>query len=198
MKECIENLQANGFIVKVVENKQEALEFAKAQIKTGIKIGLGGSVTVQQIGLLNYLTSVNNIELCNQYEEGISVEENNERRRAGLLSDLYITGVNAITRNGELVNVDGSGNRVAAQIYGPNRVLLFAGINKITDNLETAIERINKVAIVKNLERINEKAAMFGKKEKYTAQTLANKYTFINGEENGRTTIVIVKEELGF
>lgn len=198
MEKCIINLEANGFVVKIFDNKQEALDFAKTQIKDGMKIGLGGSVTVQQIGLLDYLTQLKNVHLYNQYEVGISIEENNKRRREGLLSDLYIAGINAITKNGELVNVDGSGNRVAAQIYGPHKVLLFAGENKITENFQTAIERINDVAIVKNLKRINEKAEMFGKGKKYTKNTLANKYTLINGEEKGRTTIVIIKEELGF
>ncbi len=197
MDKCIKNLEKNGFTVKLVNDKQEALEFAKSQISEGIKIGLGGSVTVEQIGLLDYLVGLKNIELCNQYEKGISGEENVRRRREGILSDLYITGTNAITKNGELLNVDGSGNRVAAQIFGPTKVLIFVGVNKITDDITSAKKRINEVAIVKNLKRINDKALEYGKKP-YTADELANKFTLINGDDKGRTTIVIINEELGF
>lgn len=197
MNECIKNLEKNGFSVIVLEDKQKALEFAKTQIKDGLKIGLGGSTTVAQIGLLDYLVSLKNITLFNQYEKGISHEENIRRRKEGILSDLYICSVNAITKKGELLNVDGSGNRVAAQIFGPKKLLLFVGINKIVDDIHEAIKRIQEVAIPKNLERLNKVAASYGK-ELYTKDTIANKYSFINGDDEKRTTIVLIKEELGY
>lgn len=197
MNECIKNLEKNGFSVIVLEDKQKALEFAKTQIKDGLKIGLGGSTTVAQIGLLDYLVSLKNITLFNQYEKGISHEENIRRRKEGILSDLYICSVNAITKKGELLNVDGSGNRVAAQIFGPKKLLLFVGVNKIVDDIHEAIKRIQEVAIPKNLERLNKVAASYGK-ELYTKDTIANKYSFINGDDEKRTTIVLIKEELGY
>lgn len=197
MNECIKNLEKNGFSVIVLEDKQKALEFAKTQIKDGLKIGLGGSTTVAQIGLLDYLVSLKNITLFNQYEKGISHEENIRRRKEGILSDLYICSVNAMTKKGELLNVDGSGNRVAAQIFGPKKLLLFVGINKIVDDIHEAIKRIQEVAIPKNLERLNKVAASYGK-ELYTKDTIANKYSFINGDDEKRTTIVLIKEELGY
>ncbi len=103
------------------------MDIAKTYIKDGLKIGLGGSTTVAQIGLLKYLVDYENINLCNQYESGISMEENLKRRREGILSDIYITGCNAITKKGELVNADGSGNRVAAQIFGPKKYFFLLG-----------------------------------------------------------------------
>ena len=114
----------HGIELVCVKDKVQALEWAKKMIEPKMTIGLGGSTTVAQIGLLEYLTSLKNITLFNQYEKGISMEENTNRRRQGLLSDLYICGTNALTRNGELINADGSGNRVAAQIFSQKKVLI--------------------------------------------------------------------------
>jgi hypothetical protein len=198
MKELIANLEKNGFEVIRVNDEKEALEVAKSFIKEGMKIGLGGSTSVAQIGLLDYVCSLQNITLYNQYEEGITMEENTQRRREGILSDLYITGCNAITQNGELVNADGSGNRVAAQIFGPKKVLLIAGVNKIVSDIQAGFERITNVAARKNIDRMNEKAVQMGKKPHYDLDNIANKFTYINGDVVGRTTIILVNEELGY
>lgn len=198
MKELIANLEKNGFEVIRVNDEKEALEVAKSFIKEGMKIGLGGSTSVAQIGLLDYVCSLQNITLYNQYEEGITMEENTRRRREGILSDLYITGCNAITQNGELVNADGSGNRVAAQIFGPKKVLLIAGVNKIVSDIQAGFERITNVAARKNIDRMNEKAVQMGKKPHYDLDNIANKFTYINGDVVGRTTIILVNEELGY
>ncbi|MDD3462506.1 MAG: lactate utilization protein [Sulfurospirillaceae bacterium] len=192
------NLEKNGFVVYLEKNKEDALKRAVSFIKDGLSIGLGGSVSVAQIGLLDFLVRQKNITLFNQYEENISMQENIERRRKGLLGDLYITSCNAITRNGELVNADGSGNRVAAQIFGPKKVLLIVGKNKIVDTIEDGFSRIMEIAAPKNIERMNKKAIDLGKEPTYNLRNIAHKFAYINGDEQGRTTIIIVDEELGF
>lgn len=164
MQKRIKNLENNGFEVIEVSDATEAFNKAKEFIKDGQKIGLGGSTTVAQIGLLEYLTKLDNIELCNQYEEGISKDENLERRRQGILSDLYITSCNAITKDGYLVNVDGDGNRVAAQIFGPKKVLLIVGKNKLVDTLEDGFKRVSEVSIPLNIDRMNSKAISMGQR----------------------------------
>jgi L-lactate utilization protein LutB len=164
-----------------------------------MSVGLGGSTTVAEIGLLNYLeTKPLGITLFNQYEKGISMEENTQRRRQGMLADLYVTGCNALTQTGELVNADGSGNRVAAQIFGPKKVLLIVGINKLVPTLEAGFERIKTVAAQKNIDRMNTKAVEMGKEPRYNWDNIANKFAYINGDEPGRTTIILVKESLGY
>jgi len=198
MQETIKNLEKNGFEVIEVSSSKEALNRAKEFIKDGQKVGLGGSTTVAQIGLLEYLTKLDNIELYNQYEEGISKEENLERRRQGLLSDLYITSCNAITKDGYLVNVDGDGNRVAAQIFGPKKVLLIVGKNKLVDSIEDGFKRVYEVSIPLNIERMNTKAISMGREPHYNQDNIANKFTYITGDREGRTTILLVNEELGF
>ncbi len=198
MQKRIKNLENNGFEVIEVSDATEAFNKAKEFIKDGQKIGLGGSTTVAQIGLLEYLTKLDNIELCNQYEEGISKEENLERRRQGILSDLYITSCNAITKDGYLVNVDGDGNRVAAQIFGPKKVLLIVGKNKLVDSVEDGFKRVSEVSIPLNIDRMNSKAISMGKEPHYNSDNIANKFAYITGDRDGRTTIILVNEELGF
>ncbi len=198
MQDTIKNLEKNGFEVIEVSDSTEALKKAKEFIKDNQKIGLGGSTTVAQIGLLDYLTKLDNIELYNQYEEGISKEENLERRRQGILSDLYITSCNAITKDGYLVNVDGDGNRVAAQIFGPKKVLLIVGKNKLVDTVEDGFKRVKEVSVPLNIERMNSKAISMGKEPHYNPDNIAHKFAYINGDREGRTTIILVNEELGF
>jgi len=198
MEKTVANLKANGFGVIVVESAVQALEIAKEFVIDGQKIGLGGSTTVMEIGLLEYLVNTTNIELCNQYEAGITAEENLERRRQGIISDLYITGCNAITRDGEIVNVDGDGNRVAAQIFGPKRVLLLVSENKIVDSIPDAFRRIAEIATPKNIDRMNSKAISMGKEPRYDTDNIANKFVYINADKEGRTTIVLIREPLGY
>ena len=198
IEKTIKNLEKNGFEVLHVKSKEEALNVAKTYIENGLKVGLGGSTTVAQIGLLDSLMTNQNINLCNQYENGISIEENMQRRREGILSDLYITGCNVITQSGELVNVDGDGNRVAAQIFGPKKVLLFVGKNKIVKDIDAGFKRIKEIAVPKNVERMNNKAKSMGKEARYNLDNIANKFSFINGDKKGRTTIVLIDEDLGY
>jgi L-lactate utilization protein LutB len=198
LKITITHLENNGFSVIHVATAAEAFEKARIFVADGMHIGLGGSTTVAQIGLLDWLQNHEDITLTNQYEPGITPEENYERRRQGLLSDLYITGCNAITHAGELVNVDGDGNRVAAQIFGPLKVLLIASINKIVATREAAFERIRTEVAPRNIERMNTKAISMGKEPRWNAKNIANKYAWIDHDKPGRTTIILVDEPLGF
>ena len=198
MEQTIANLKSNGFDVIVAHDASEALEIAKEFVIDGQKIGLGGSTTVMEAGLLEYLTQHAHMELCNQYEEGISMEQNLERRRQCIISDLYATGCNAITRDGVIVNVDGDGNRVAAQIFGPHKVLLLVSQEKIVDNIHAAFRRIEEIAIPKNIERMNGKALSMGKEPRYNTENIANKFTYINSDTKGRTTIILIQEPLGY
>jgi len=194
----IARLADNGFTVIRVATAAVAFAKAKTFVRDGMHIGLGGSTTVAQIGLLDWLQTHEAITLSNQYEPGITPDENYERRRQGLLSDLYITGCNAITHAGELVNVDGDGNRVAAQIFGPRKVLLIASTNKIVATREAAFERIRTEVAPKNIERMNTKALSMGKEPRWNAENIANKYAWIDSDKPGRTTIILVDEPLGF
>ena len=200
MKETIRNRRDHGFEVISVRNAAEALETAKKFFTDNVRsVGLGGSTTVQDIGLLSWLREQTGFQLFDQYEEDISMEENVERRRKGLLADIYVASSNAITRTGYLVNVDGSGNRVAAQAYGPKKVLLIVGKNKIVDDVEAGFRRIEEIVAPKNVERVNKKAFSLKKEQKYTVQNIQSVFVVIKKTDNrNRITLILVDEELGF
>ena len=198
MKELIQILKSCGYDAHFVKTKEEALELSKTYIKSGMSVGLGGSVSVQEIGLLDYLLNKKDITLFNQYEDGISMDENIHRRRQGLVSDIFVTSTNAITKDGKLVNADGSGNRVAAFSYGPKNVLVIVGINKIVENLEAGFKRIMEVAAIKNIERINNKAIEMGKEAKYNIDNIANKFSWVKADDKDRIIIILINEELGY
>jgi hypothetical protein len=199
MQSTIKNLQAHGFKVIPVKNAAEALETAKTFFTGVTSVGLGGSVTVQQIGLLDWLRQPHGFQLYDQYEAGITMAENVERRRKGLLADIFVSSSNAITRSGYLVNVDGAGNRVAAQAYGPKKVLLIAGKNKIVEDVEAGFRRIEEVVAPKNVERVNKKAFSLKKEQRYTVQNIQSVFVVIKkSDDKNRITIILADEELGF
>lgn len=198
MQKLVNTLENCGYKVHLAKDKNEAFEISKTYIKDGISVGLGGSTSVGQIGLLDYLVNNKNITLYNQYEAGITMDENIERRRKGILTDLYVTGTNALTKDGKLVNADGSGNRVAAMIFGPKNVLVIVGKNKIVETVEDGFKRIMEVAAVKNIDRMNSKAIEMGKEPRHNLDNIANKFTYIKADDKDRIILILVDEELGF
>jgi L-lactate utilization protein LutB len=198
MEKLINSFKNCGYDAHFVRTKEEALELSKTYIKSGMTVGLGGSVSVQEIGLLDYLLNKKDITVFNQYEDGISMDENIHRRRQGLVSDIFVTSTNAITKDGKLVNADGSGNRVAAFSYGPKNVLVIVGINKIVEDVEAGFKRVMEVAAVKNIDRINNKAIEMGKEPKYNLDNIANKFSWVKADDKDRIIIILVDEELGY
>ena len=198
MEKLINSFKNCGYDAHFVKTKEEALELSKTYIKSGMSVGLGGSVSVQEIGLLDYLLNKKDITLFNQYEDGISMDENIHRRRQGLVSDIFVTSTNAITKDGKLVNADGSGNRVAAFSYGPKNVLVIVGVNKIVEDVEAGFKRVMEIAAIKNIDRINNKAIEMGKEPKYNLDNIANKFSWVKADDKDRIIIILVDEELGY
>ncbi len=199
MQKIIENLQKNGFNVVFVKNKLEALAEAKKLFQNVKTVGLGGSKSLQDIGLVDWLRAQKNLNLLDWFQEGISKEKNAELRLASLSSDILVTSSNAITESGYLINVDGTGNRVAGQIYGPKKVLLIIGKNKIVKDVEAGFERVEKEAVPPNVERLNAKSAKFGKEPRYTKDNIQNIFCVIKkSTDTQRINIILVDEVLGF
>lgn len=191
-------LEENGYKVYKAANKKEALEISQSLIKKGMSVGLGGSTSVKEIGLLDDLVSRTDITLFNQYEKNISMEENKHRRRHGMLTDMYVTSTNALSKDGKLINADGSGNRVAAMIFGPINVLVIVGKNKIVETLEDGFKRIQEVAAIKNIQRMNNMAISLGKEPRHNLDNIANKFSYIKADEKDRIILILVNEELGY
>jgi len=149
----IKALKNNGFDAEYADNSKEALKKALSMIPKEATVGISGTVTIREIGLVDALEKQGNT-IYTDWNHGLEVEEKLRIRRAGMNSDVYLTSSNAITLNGQLVNIDGTGNRVAAMIFGPKKVIIIAGANKIVDNLDDAFARIKNIACPLNGRRL--------------------------------------------
>ena len=147
-------LVKNRFTATYCKTASEAAEKILGQIPANASVGIGGSWTVMQIGLLDKLAGRGN-EVLNHGKPGLAPEEALSIRRRQLTCDVFLTGTNAVTLDGKLVNVDGIGNRVAAMIFGPKKVILIVGVNKIVRDVDAAEERINMYAAPINNKRLN-------------------------------------------
>jgi L-lactate utilization protein LutB len=144
-----ENLEANNFEVYLASDHGEAKRIVHEEIlsKTGARrVSWGGSKTATDIGLVQALKTDTNLEFLDPFEKDIPLEESLERRRQAFLVDLFITGTNAVTETGLLVNLDRTGNRVAAITFGPKFVVILVGRNKIVSDLDEAFLRVKDYA----------------------------------------------------
>ena len=147
-------LENNGFNCVVLENADEAKELIRSTIEDGSTVSMGGSQSVRELGIEEILCSMN-INFLDKNARSKSEEERNVLRRQAFMADYYLASCNAISMDGHLFNIDGRGNRVAAISFGPKKVYLFVGENKIVNNEEEAWTRIRNVAAIANNIRLN-------------------------------------------
>jgi hypothetical protein len=155
-----EALQKNNFEVFLADNAEKAKDIALKEIipKLNVKsISWGGSTSFVSTGLFHALKDDKKYDVINTFDKSFSFEDQMELRRKSLLVDLFITGTNALTESGHLVNLDMIGNRVAAIAWGPKNVILFIGRNKICADLEGAMLRIKDYAAVVNAMNLDKK-----------------------------------------
>ena len=152
IQDLIERLAGNNIPAFFVEDGKQALAKVISMIPEGSVVGLGDSVTLKQIGVIDALETGDYVFL-NPWKPGISFEKNIEFKRRALTSDVFVTGTNALTLDGKIVNVDALGNRVAAMLFGPKKVIIVVGINKIVENVEEALDRIRDTAAPLNVKR---------------------------------------------
>ena len=150
-KQLVKNLQSRHFEAYYCESCDEALQKALELIPDGASVGWGGSLSAQQIGLLDAVRSGNYRPIDRAACQ--TPEEKEKVSRDCLNADVFLTGANALSLDGQMVNIDGTGNRVAAIIYGPKTVLVIAGMNKVEDDLESALRRARTVAAPMNQQR---------------------------------------------
>lgn len=150
----VEALQKNRFTAQFYETAQQAMEELLAVIPANATVGIGGSWTLIQLGLVEKLEERGNTVYCH-HKPGLTPEEILEIRRKQLTCDVFLTSTNAITEDGRLVNTDATGNRVAAMTFGPKKVIILAGANKIVKDIDEAQERIRITAAPLNNKRLN-------------------------------------------
>lgn len=152
-KILLKSLQNNNFNAFCVENKNEALKKALSLISKDSTVGIGGSVTVREIGLVEAIKKQGNTIFAD-WTEPLELSEKIQLRRLALTSDTYITSSNAITLKGQIVNVDCTGNRVSAMIFGPKKTIIIIGANKIVKDINQAFKRIRDIAGPLNCKRL--------------------------------------------
>ena len=149
----VKNLQSRHFEAYYCANKEEALKKALELIPEGSCVGWGGAMSCEVIGLMKALHAGNYRPMDRSLAK--SPEEREQMMRDMLFSDVFLTGANGLSLDGQMVNIDGTGNRAAAIIYGPKHVIVVAGMNKVEDSLEDAITRARTVAAPMNNQRFD-------------------------------------------
>ena len=151
-----EALKRRHFEAYYCPTRQEAAKQALELIPEGSVVAWGGSETVAQLGILDTVRKTNPVI---DRDTASTQEEKIELMRKSLLCDVYLMSSNAISEDGQLFNIDGNGNRVAALVFGPKNVIIVAGMNKVTSNIDTAIERARYIAAPTNAQRFSVQTA---------------------------------------
>lgn len=154
IKKTIEALKKNRMKTFYAQTKEEIMPIIKSLIGKGETVAVGGSVTLDQIGAIEEFRN-GDYAFIDRYKEGVTLEERKKLFRDAFFADNFVTSSNAVTENGELINVDGNANRVAALLYGPESVIVVVGANKIVENTAAGFERVRKIAAPKNVQRLN-------------------------------------------
>ena len=198
-------LESNNFEAFLVDNRDEAKRIVLEEIipKTEARsISWGGSMTFVATGLYGLLKDNQDLQVLDTFDKSISPEEVLERRRQSLLTDLFITGTNAVTETGMLVNLDMVGNRVAAITFGPKNVIVLAGRNKIVPDVDDAMFRIKNYAAPVNAMRLGKKvpcATTSYCDECESPDRICNTWTITEKTfPKGRIKVVLINEDLGF
>ncbi len=197
----MENLRLNKMKPYFAENCKEALDIVRELVKNDKLITSGGSATLKECGVIEMLQ--------NEYSSAFSArpvngtaEELRDFFRSEFSSDTFLASTNALTEDGELYNVDGNGNRVAAMIYGPTQVIIVTGVNKIVKNLAEAKERVETIAAPMNTKRLGSATPC---KETgkcghcHSEQRICCSYVTLGQQRvPDRIKVIIVNENLGF
>ena len=211
------NLQKKNMNARYVPSRQEAFSAVMEMIPPGAVVARGDSISFDQIGVIPELIKRNQNALIDPFERndyGQLVTDGEDRMkmmREAFFADVFLCGTNAVTLDGKLVNIDGSGNRVAAMIFGPKKVIVVAGTNKIVKGVDEALERIHNLAAPVNAKRhsLKHNRPEFDELPCVRSGVCVNcnhewricRYTvIIEGaitRDKGRINVVLVGEELG-
>jgi L-lactate utilization protein LutB len=188
----VANLEANGFDVVVVDSAEEALETVQSHIPAGASVMNGHSTTLEEIGFVEYLT-----EGDHDWEalpnEIWSIDDDAERqaaRRDAQTAEYFLGGINAIAQSGELVAADRSGSRIGAYPFAASNVVIVSGVNKIVPTLDDALDRLESVAYPLENERAQEAYGV--------DSAIAKQLIFRQELDEGRTTVVLIRDQLGY
>ena len=204
LSEVKKALEDNNFEVFVADNAADASKIVQEEILPNTKaktVSWGGSMTFMATGLYNSIKDNPNLEILDTFNKSLSGEETIELRRRSLLVDLFITGANAITEMGQLVNLDMIGNRIGGITFGPKHVIILVGRNKIVSDLEDAMYRIKNYVAPTNAMRLDKKTPCVKTshcEECKSPDRICNTWTITEKSfPKGRIKVVLINEDLG-
>jgi L-lactate utilization protein LutB len=188
----VENLEANGFDVVVADDADDALAEIQSHIPEGASVMNGHSTTLEEIDFVPYLSEGDH-DWESLPDDIWSIADDAERqaaRRESQTADYFLGGVNAIAQTGELVAADRSGSRIGAYPFAASNVVIVSGVNKIVPTLEDALDRLESVAYPLENERAQEAYGV--------ESAIAKQLIFRQELEEGRTTVVLIREQFGY
>lgn len=195
-----ENFKDRNIDAEYFETLEDVKSYILNLIPQDCRVGIGHSATLQEMNITNLLIERGNTVYDKELAE--SKEEAKIIKKRALLTDWYITGSNAVTVDGRIINVDHSGNRVAAITFGPDRVIIVAGINKIADTVEEGIKRVKNIACPLNAKRAGYNPPCVELNECVDCvsnERVCNVLSIVEGQsERNRIKLCIVNEEYGF
>ena len=204
LEETKKQLESNNFQVFIVKNLDQVKQTVLNEILPSTiakSISWGGSMTFMATGLYDVLKKREDLTIIDTFEKGLSQQETIDRRRRSLLVDLFITGTNAITEGGQLVNLDMIGNRICGITFGPKYVIVLVGRNKIVPDLESAIYRIKNYSAPANSMRLEKKNPCVKTsfcEECKSPDRICNTWTITEKSfPKERVKIVLINDELG-
>jgi len=204
LEDCRKALRANNFAATIVESPEQAREMVLSVILPCLEVktvSWGDSLTLYSTGLLEARQRREDPHVLDTFDETQSEEPLYERRRQALTVDLFLTGSNAVTRTGLLVNLDMIGNRVAGITFGPRHVVIMVGRNKIVPDLEAAMDRIRNLAASQNAIRFALRTSCVKTSfcsDCISADRICNNWTITEKSyPTGRIHIVLINQEMG-
>jgi L-lactate utilization protein LutB len=202
--ELKEALEGNNFEVFLADTVAQAKDLVMEEILPNLnpkRVSWGGSMTVMASGLYDAFKQRTDLEVIDTLDRSISREEMVERRRQALLVDLFLTGTNAITESGQLVNLDMIGNRIGGITFGPRSVVILVGRNKVVADLDDAMFRIKNLAAPANAMRLDMKTPCVQTshcEECKSPDRICNTWTITEKSfPKGRTKVILINQDLG-
>lgn len=201
IERTIEALEKNNMKGYLAKDKNDLLQIVKDIAKEGELVSVGGAISLFETELIDLLRS-GRYEFLDRYKENLTPADMKEIYRKSFFCDTYFASANAITEKGEIYNVDGNGNRVAAILYGPEKVILIVGVNKIVSDVEEAIKRNKEISGPANAKRLNTATpcAKVGKcMDCSSNDRICCEYTLIKRQRtSNRIHVIFVNESIGF
>jgi L-lactate utilization protein LutB len=199
---ALEGLKKNEMEAVYFETAAAAREEVLRRIPSGARVGIGGSITLREMGILEALEKRGH-EVYDHWKEGLSKERRQEIGKKQQKADFFLASTNALTLDGKLINVDATGNRVSSMIFGPERVMVIAGVNKLVKNLNEGLARLKKVAAPRNCQRRKDPTPCAQDLICHNCDTparLCRVTTIIERRPWGvkEFTVILVGEELGY